>query len=245
VRLSLGLLDSAARLRDQVLSEVSGHGHATTVASATFCVLTWPQLVRHELPALERDSERLAAFCTEKKVEQIRLLASLHHAYARAMREPVPINIETLRSALEALRKSGGTTGNSITLSNLAEALLMADDLDGAAAVLRDGLDFVEQSGERYWLADLHRLGGQVALRREPPDQARAEACFLEAIEVARSQDSRLLELRAAADLARLWQGTRTAEQIRALIEPALAAIEGGETAPDVRNARELLSRLL
>ena len=83
------------------------------------------------------------------------------------------------------------------------------------------------------------------ALRREPPDQARAEACFLEAIEVARSQDARLLELRAATDLARLWQGTRTAEQIRALIEPALAAIEGGETAPDVRNARELLSRLL
>jgi predicted ATPase len=245
VRLSLGLLDSAARLRDQVLAEISGHGHATTVASATFCVLTWPQLVRHELPALERDSERLAAFCTEKKVEQIRLLASLHHAYARAMREPVPINIETLRSALEALRKSGGTTGNSITLSNLAEALLVADDLDGAAAVLRDGFDFVEQSGERYWLADLHRLGGQVALRREPPDQARAEACFLEAIEVARSQDARLLELRAATDLAQLWQGTRKAEEIRALIEPALAAIEGGETAPDVRNAGELLARLL
>jgi class 3 adenylate cyclase/predicted ATPase len=245
VRLSLGLLDSAARLRDQVLSEISGHGHATTVASATFCVLTWPELVRHELPQLEHDSERLAAFCTEKKVEQIRLLASLHHAYARAMREPLCANIETLRAALEALRKSGGTTGNSITLSNLAEALLVADDLNGAEAVLRDGFDFVEQSGERYWLADLHRLSGQVALRRQPPDRPRAEACFLEAIEVARSQDARLLELRAVIDLARLWQATRTAAEIRALIEPALAAIEGGETAPDVRGARGLLAQLL
>jgi class 3 adenylate cyclase/predicted ATPase len=245
VRLSLGLLDSAARLRDQVLSEISGHGHATTVASATFCVLTWPQLVRHELPELERNSDRLAAFCTEKKVEQIRLLASLHHAYARAMREPLSTNIETLRSALEALSKSGGTTGNSITLSNLAEALLVADDFDGAEVALRDGFDFVEQSGERYWLADLHRLSGQVALRREPVDRPRAEACFLKAIEVARSQDARLLELRAATDLARLWQDTRTAAEIRALIEPALATIEGGETAPDVRNARGLLARLL
>ncbi len=245
VRLSLGLLDSAARLRDQVLAEISGHGHATTVASATFCVLTWPELVRHELAELERDSARLAAFCTEKKVEQIRLLASLHHAYARAMHEPVPLNIETLRSALEALRKSGGTTGNSITLSNLAEALLVADDLEGAEAALRDGFHFVEQSGERYWLADLHRLSGQVALRREPPDRARAEACFLEAIAVARAQEARLLELRAATDLARLWQGTRTAMEIRALIEPTLAMIEGGEAAPDVRNARGLLARLL
>jgi class 3 adenylate cyclase len=245
VRLSLGLLDSAAQLREQVLAETSRHGHATTIASATFCVLTWPQLVRHELPELERDSERLAAFCTEKKVEQIRLLASLHHAYARAMREPASANIETLRATLEALRKSGGATGNSITLSNLAEALLVAGDLDGAEAVLRDGFDFVEQSGERYWLADLHRLSGQVALRRKNPDHARAEACFREAIEVAQGQDARLLELRAATDLARLWQGTRTAAEIRALIEPALAAIEGGETAPDVRNARGLLAQLL
>src|SRR6185437_13749074 len=190
-------------------------------------VLTWPELVRHELPELERDSERLAAFCTEKKVEQIRLLASLHHAYARAMREPVSANVETLRATLEALRRSGGTTGNSITLSNLAEALLVAGDLDGADAVLRDGFDFVERSGERYWLADLHRLSGRVALRRSSPDRARAEACFAKAIEVARSQDARLLELRAATDLARLWLDRRTASEIRALIEPALAAIEG------------------
>ena len=245
VRLSLGLLDSAARLRDQVLAETSHHGHATTIASATFCVLTWPELVRHELPELERDSERLAAFCTEKKVEQIRLLASLHHAYARAMREPVAANIETLRAALEALGKSGGTTGNSITLSNLAEALLVAGDLDGAEAVLRDGFDFVEQSGERYWLADLYRLSGQVALQRENLDRARAEICFRKAIEVAQSQDARLLELRAATDLARLWQGARTTAEIRALIEPTLAAIEGGETAPDVCNARGLLAQLL
>jgi predicted ATPase len=82
-------------------------------------------------------------------------------------------------------------------------------------------------------------------LRRETPDRPRAEACFLEAMEVARSQDARLLELRAATDLAQLWQGTRTAAEIRALIEPALAAIEGGETAPDVRNARGLLAQLL
>ena len=81
-------------------------------------------------------------------------------------------------------------------------------------------------------------------MRREPPDSARAEACFREAIAVARSQEARLLELRAATDLARLWQGARTTAEIRALIEPILAMIEGGETAPDVRNARKLLSEL-
>ena len=90
------------------------------------------------------------------------------------------------RLALDALRKSGGNTGNSITLSNLADALLAAGDLDGAEAALRDGFAFVDQSGERYWLADLHRMSGQLALRRAEPDRGRAEACFHKAIEVAK-----------------------------------------------------------
>jgi class 3 adenylate cyclase len=244
VRLSLGLLDSAARLRDEVLAETEGHGHATTIASATFCVRIWPQFALKELPALEHNAAELAVYCTEKKVEQIRLLASVHHGYARAMREPCEANIAALRLALDALRKSGGNTGNSITLSNLADALLAADDLDGAEAALQDGFAFVDQSGERYWLADLHRMSGQLALRQAKPDRGRAEACFHKAIEVAKSQDARLLELRAATDLGRLWQGTRADDEVRALIEPILSHIEGGDATPDVRNARALLSTL-
>ena len=84
----------------------------------------------------------------------------------------------------------------------------MAGDVTGAEAALQEAFAFVEQSGERFWLADLHRLDGQIALKRPEPDRARAEACFLQAIEIARSQEARMLELRAATDLARLWRDT-------------------------------------
>jgi class 3 adenylate cyclase len=245
VRLSMGLLDSAAKLRGQALAEISAHSHATTIASATFCVRTWPQLALGELNALERDSTELARFCTEKRIEQIRLLASVHHAYARAMRAPCQDNIGAVRQALDALKKSGGTTGTSIMMSNLAEAVLAAGDPDGAEAALREGFAFVAQSGERYWLADLHRLSGRVALQRREPDPSHAQSCFVQAIEVARTQEARLLELRAATDLGRLWQGTRAKDDIRALIAPILGQIEGGDNAPDVRNARALLSELV
>ncbi len=83
VRLSLGLLDSAARISEQVRAELSNHGHATTIASATFCVTTWPELVLGDLEGLERDSTKLVAYCVEKKVEQIRLLANFHCAFAK------------------------------------------------------------------------------------------------------------------------------------------------------------------
>jgi predicted ATPase len=215
-----------------------------TVASATFCTRTWPELVLEDLEGLERDSAELAAYCAEKRVEQIRLLASLHQAYARAMREPVARNIAAFRATLDALRRSGGNAGSSIIICNLAEALLAAGDLEGAEAALQDAFAFVEQSGEHYWLAGLHRLSGHVALKRRQPDRLRAEACFRKAIEIARGQEARLLELRTAIDLARLWRDTGSDNDPRALLEPILAAIEGGETTHDVRNARALLAEL-
>jgi predicted ATPase len=244
VRLSLGLLDSAARVSAQVRGELLSHGHATTIASAIFCVTVWPQFALRDIEALERDSAELSTYCAEKKVEQIRLLAVLLGACASAMREPTEGRIDSIRKALVALRQSGGNTGNSILLSNIAEAFLIAGDVAGAEAALHDGFAFVEQSGEQYWLADLHRLSGQSALLRAQPDRARAEACFAKAIAVARSQEARLLELRAANDLARLWRGGRPNGDLRGLLEPILAGIEGGETARDVRDARVLLAEL-
>ena len=202
-------------------------------------------LVLGDLEGLERDSAALASYCAEKRVEQIRLLASFHHAYARTMREPVDENIALLRPALVAVRESGGNAGNSIMICNLAEALLTAGDLAGAEAALEDGFAFVAQSGEHYWLADLHRLQGQAALKRPEPDRLRAKTCFVKAIEIARSQEARLLQLRAAADLARLWCDTRSDGDPRALLEPILATIEGGELSRDVQNARALLAELV
>jgi len=186
----------------------------------------------------------LRPIARKSKVGQIRLLATLLSAFARTMREPIEANIVAMRRARIALSKSGGSTGNSIILFGLAQSLLHAGDLATAEAALDDGFAFVEQSGERYWLADLHRLSGQIALRRPEPDRARAEYCLSQAIEVARGQDARLLELRAATNLGRLWQGSRKNAEICGLVEPILGQIEGGATAPDVRNARALLAAI-
>ena len=244
VRLQLGLVDSATGISEQVQAELSTHTHATSIASARFCAVTWPKAVLHDLEGLERGSAELLAYCTEKRVEQIRLLANMHFSYARAMRDPEPANVAALRTAFEQVRSAGGFTGSSMILSNLAEVSLQAGDLRQADADLAQGFAFVEQTGERYYLADLHRLSGRLALRQEQPNLPRAEACFCKAIDVAQAQDCRLLELRAANDLARLWRETKSNNDLRALIEPILAAFEGGAAAPDVQEARALLAAL-
>jgi len=245
VRLSHGLIDSAIKISEQVQTELSTHSHATSIATARFCALTWPKAVLHDLAPLEHGSAELLAYCTDKRVEQIRLLASLHYAYARAMREPSRSNINVLRTAFEHVRSAGGFTGSSMILSNLAEVALQAGDLRQAEADLGQGFAFVEQSGERYYLADLHRLSGRLALQREQPDLSQAESCFRKAIDVANGQKGHLLELRAANDLARLWRRSKSNHDIHSLLEPILATIEGGETAPDVRDARSLLAAIV
>jgi predicted ATPase len=120
----------------------------------------------------------------------------------------------------------------------------MSGEIAGAESALQDAFAFVEQSGERFWLADLCRVDGQIALRRPETDRERAEVCFLKAIEIAHEQEARMLELRAATDLARLWRQAGARSDPHALLEPILAVIEGGETTRDVRNARALLAEI-
>ena len=90
------------------------------------------------------------------------------------MREPTEENVAALRGAIAANNQSGGYFSDSIFKSYLAEALLMTRDIAGAEAALQDAFAFVERSGERFWLEDLYRVDGQIAIRRPETDRERA-----------------------------------------------------------------------
>jgi class 3 adenylate cyclase/tetratricopeptide (TPR) repeat protein len=237
----LGLYDRAARIAEQLRSELSNHKHAATVAVCKYFLL-WPELLSGDLEACERHSAELVVYCAEKKVEQWRLLTAICHALARARLGPTEENIAAVDAALGAKNPTGMRMSDSVFIAQLAEALLAAGDIPSAEARVREAFAFVEDSGERFWLAELHRLEGQIALKRPGQDRERAEACFLQAIEIAQSQDALMLELRAATDLAQLWRETGSRGDPHALLEPILAAIEGGKTTRDVHNARALLA---
>jgi hypothetical protein len=239
----LGLHSEGTRTAEQVRTEISGHGHDSTVANCMFFAV-WPEFLFGDLEVCNRHATELSAYCTEKRMEQNRLLGLAIQASIAATREPTAENIETLRAAIDSVRRSGSNAHYSVFISHLGVALLKAGDAAKAETALRDGFAFVEQSGERYWLADLHRVDGKIALNCREPDLKRAEVCFLQAIEIACSQEARMLELRAATELARLWRDTGSPNDPRTLLEPILAGIEGGENLRDVRNARMLLAEI-
>jgi tetratricopeptide (TPR) repeat protein len=239
--MELGLLDQAKHVAEQVKVELKDHAHPPTIAACTFFGVVWPELLSGKAEECEQHSADLVAYCTKKKVAQFRLFAKLSLACARSMLKPTSESIAAFRDAIKAQHATGAHLGDSFFFSNLAAALLKAGAVSEAAQTLQCAFDFVERSGERWWLAELYRLMGLVKLTQAEPDMQGAEVAFLKAIETARQQEARLHELRAVMELAKLGCGNTTPRDCRLLLVATLDMIEGGEEMREVCDARALL----
>ena len=126
--------------------------------------------------------------------------------------------IAQIHQALSAWQAMGAAMAVPYFLALLAEAYGKVGEAEQGLTALVEALAQVEQTGERWYEAELYRLKGELVLQSgvrspeseittpDPNTQAGAEACFLKAIEIARKQQAKSLELRAATSLARLWQ---------------------------------------
>ena len=111
--------------------------------------------------------------------------------------------------------------------------------------VVAEALAVVEQTGEHGWEAELHRLQGELLLQSAPQKpKSEAEACFHKAIEVARGQSAKSWELRAATNLARLWQQQGKTTEARDLLAPVYEWFTEGFDTADLQEAKALLSEL-
>jgi len=99
------------------------------------------------------------------------------------------------------------------------------------------------ETNERWWDAELHRLRAELLLCGGA-DAAEAEAALTRALEIARGQQAKSLELRAAHALARLWAGSGRTAEARDLLAPVFSSFTEGLETPDLESARALLSRL-
>ena len=102
----------------------------------------------------------------------------------------------------------------------------------------------VESTGERYFEAELHRLQGELLLDRSPGDHGPAEGAFQKALSVARAQQAKSLELRAATSLARLWQTQGKDRAAKDLLGETYRWFTEGFDTPDLKDAKALLDEL-
>jgi predicted ATPase len=118
------------------------------------------------------------------------------------------------------------------------------DDVEGALTRIDEALALPAETGERWSDAFLHRLRGEILLKRDPANTARAEDALLTAIAVAQQQKARSFELRAALSLAKLYHSTSRSADAHAVLASALKGFSPTPEFPEIAEAQTLLSVL-
>jgi predicted ATPase len=124
----------------------------------------------------------------------------------------------------------------------VSRAYLEDDDCGQAQRCITEAIALVESGGERWCEAEIKRVAGEVALALGKA--ADAEACFHGAIAVARQQQAKSWELRAAISLARLWRSQGKVQQARELLAPVYGWFTEGFDTLDLKEAKALLAEL-
>jgi predicted ATPase len=172
--------------------------------------------------------------------------------WAIAVQEHSTEGLVQIRQGLDTYRATGAEFQRPHFLTMLAEASGLLGQPEGGLAALEEALNLVEKTGERYYEAELHRQRGELLLLRAAkshPDQSsreqhEAEMCFQHALDVARQQQAKSLELRAAMSLARLWQRQGKRVEARVLLAPIYGWFTEGFDTTDLQEAKALLEAL-
>jgi predicted ATPase len=150
---------------------------------------------------------------------------------------------ETCRG-LAAWRSTGAGLVQPYWLALVAEAYRKAGQPTEGLTALAEALALVDNDGQRYYEAELYRLKGDLLLRQATPDVAQAEACFQHALAIARRQQAKSWELRAAMSLARLRQQQDKRAHAHVLLAPIYGWFTEGFDTADLQEAKALLAEL-
>jgi predicted ATPase len=145
---------------------------------------------------------------------------------------------------LEELQPTGLKLYRPYWLALLAEAAGQAGQPEAGLTALAEAMTLVAATEERCWEAEVYRLQGVLLLQRSRADVGQAKACFQQALDVARRQQAKALELRAALSLARLWQGQEKRAAARQLLAESYSGFAEGVDTPDLQEAQAVLAEL-
>jgi predicted ATPase len=222
---------------------------------------------RREVLLTQERAETVFALSTEYELAFWCAYGTIMRGWASAQQGQEETGITLIHNGLAALRETGGELGRTYFLALLAETCSTAGHVTEGLRALTEALAAVEKTAEHFYAAELHRLKGELLLKAEggrsqspcatawvqpsfpPPTQSRrvpsaalpAEACFQQALAVARRQQARSLELRAAMSLARLWQQQGRRQAAHHLLAEVYAWFSEGVDTADLQQAKVLL----
>jgi predicted ATPase len=216
--------------------------------------LRWAAVLHHlrrEAPMVQARAEAAMAIATDQGFPQQLAMAMILQGWTMATRGHGEEGIAQIQQGLAAYQATGATAQGPYHLALLAEACAQVGQTTEGLEALAEALAVLAKSRERWCEAELYRLRGELLLQQavgaglKPiPTEDEAEACFRQALDVARRQQAKSLELRATMSLSRLWQRQGKNEPARQILAPIYSWFTEGFDTTDLREAKALLEEL-
>jgi class 3 adenylate cyclase/predicted ATPase len=186
----------------------------------------------------------LVALADSKGVLFWKALGMVPYGCLLAMTGRASDAIEVITCGLTGLRSTGSTLWTPLALAYLALAHAQLGQFDEAGRHMDEAINATETSKESWFEADIHRLAGHIELLSPRPDGAKVEACFEQALAIARAQGAKSLELRAAMGMAQLWRDQGKRDEARDLLAPVHGWFTEGFDSVDLKESKALLDAL-
>jgi predicted ATPase/class 3 adenylate cyclase len=149
-----------------------------------------------------------------------------------------------LTNGISAIRVTGAGLNHTFTLALLAEIYLRKDRVDEGLGVIEEAQKLAVTGGERFWQAELLRLKGELLLGQSDQSVYAAEQCFSEALKIAQDQHAKMLELRAATSLAKLWMKLNKSDDAKRILNAVYSRFTEGVDDLDLIEAKTVLDQL-
>ena len=237
----LGYPDQALARSNAAIAEARRLAHPPSLALSLVLAARLLSLVGDDA-ALDKRADELIAVAIEQGFPYWRAQGTIYRGWVKVKNGDVTEGISLLRSGSAAYRATGSEAWMPQIIALLARACEIAGQIEEAVALLDDALQIIERTGERWFAAELYRHKGQLLLRQGHPEAA--EELYRKALSIAREQEAKLWELRAAVSLARLRRDQGRRAEARDLLAPVYGWFTEGFNTPDLKEAKALLDEL-
>ena len=238
-----GYPDQALERANEALTLAQNLEHPYTLARVLYYTTLLHQL-RREWQMVSERAETAITVATAQQVALVLTLGPIIRGWALAMQGQGAEGLTQLRQGLDAYRATGAEFQRPHFLSMLAEVHRSLGQPEAGLTALSEALTLVEKTGERYYEAELHRLKGELLLQQATPEVSHAETCFQQALDLARRQQAKSLELRAAMSLSQLWHQQGKRDEAHDLLAPIYGWFTEGFDTADLQEAKALLAAL-
>jgi predicted ATPase len=239
----LGDVRAAHELMEQGLAAALETGHVPTLAHTHFMTGLF-HCFRADADSVRRHANAVVELSREHQLSQYQAVGHMLHGWARARLGDREEGLAETRNALAAFSARGTRLLTPLCQGLIAELEAEGPNTEEALTRADTALQIARETGEHWTDSFLHRIRGEILLKREPANSPPAEDAFLTAIAVAQQQKARSFELRAALSLTKLYQSTGRTADAHAVLAPALEGFSPTPELSEIEQAQTLLAVL-